>query len=106
MNDEDYVELVQELNKHLSELGLHEIADVRYYMRDEEGERPPLDGRTLLRQLLEGVDRYLAVNASETMEQALGTIRRCIGSEEAPIAAFVSGRRSLQTEGYRNRSPH
>lgn len=89
MDDEDYFVLARSIRAHLEELGLHDIADFRNYMVDDDGERLPLDGRTLMKLMLEALDRYLAANASETVDEALGTIRESIDGEEAPSIALV-----------------
>ena len=89
MDEEDYFELARSIRAHLEELGLHDIADFRNYMDDDDGERPPPDGRTLMKLMLEAFDRYLAVNASETVEEALRTIRESIDGEGAPSTALV-----------------
>lgn len=101
MNEEDYIELARHIRGHLEDLGLNDIAEIRNYMDDEEGERPPLDGRTLTRQMLEALDRYLAVNASETVDEAFKTIRESIAGEEVPSIALVhrEGERIAALEG-------
>ena len=89
MDDRDYLELARSFRDHFKALGLHDIADFRNYIENEDGERMLPDGRTLMKQMLEAFDRYLAMNASETVEEALTTIRKSIDGEEGPETALV-----------------
>ena len=89
MDDEEYFELARLIRDHLLELGLDDIADFNRYLGDEDEGRPPPDGRTLVKLILRSFDRYLAANATETVEESLRIITNSIDEGERPEWALV-----------------
>ena len=89
MDDKEYFDLAGLIGEHLSDLGLDEIADFNNYV-EYEGDDPKLpDGKALIRQMLAAFDRYLAANASETVEEALQVIAGNIDERLPPTQAVV-----------------
>lgn len=89
MDDEEYLELARAIRDQLLEMGLDDIADFSNYAADESEERPPPDGKTLIKLMFASFDRYLAANAAETVTTSLEIIAENIDEGERPTQAFV-----------------
>ena len=89
MDNEEYFVLARLIRDRLLELDLDEIAEFSNYMEDEGEDRLPPDGKSLVRGMLRAFDRYLAVNALETVEESLRIIGHNIDRSELDIRALV-----------------
>ena len=89
MDDEEYLELAKLIGARLANLGLEDLADFGNYM-DEGGEERSLPpGRILVKRMLEAFDRYLVVNAGETVTESLALIERCTRAELGSDSALL-----------------
>lgn len=89
MHDKEYFEIAGLIRKHLLELGLDEIAEFNNYAEYEGDDRRSPDGKTLVKLMLAAVDRYLAANAAETVEESLRIIAENIDEGTPPTRALV-----------------
>ena len=89
MDDVEYFELARLIRDYLLDLGLDDIADFNNYAEDEGEDRSPPNGKTLIKLMLAAFDRYLAANASETVEESLQIVASNIDEGEPPMRAAV-----------------
>ena len=89
MDDVEYFELARLIRDHLLDLGLDDIADFNNYMENEGDDRSPMNGKTLIKLMLGALDRYLAANSSETVDEALQILASNIDEGEPPTRAAV-----------------
>jgi hypothetical protein len=88
MDERDYRALIELVEERLRSVGAADLADPQHYVFFEDGEARLLDPFNRLIQMLEALDRKMAVEDKATYDAAIRSLNRSTAGE-GPRAALV-----------------
>jgi len=89
MNEEDWREIVQMIQKELRKIGQDEIADLSNYEMRDETERSLPEPRLLVKEMLDALHRYMSARSSATIQNSLDDLQELINEGECPTEVIV-----------------
>ena len=89
MNEDDWNEIVQLVQEELARVGRSDIADLRHYENWDGDERGYPDARTLVKLMLDALDRELSVRSPVTISRSLSTLNEIIDAGDRPSEVVV-----------------
>lgn len=97
MNERDYRALIELVEGQLRSIGASDLADPQHYVVFEDGEARLLDPFNRLIQMLEALDRKMAIEDRATFDAAMESLNRSTAGE-GPRAALVELARDQEVD--------